>query len=191
MKILKAYHLTCCLILSCTFLQAAPFTCEDFHSEYARLLSSDSTTAYGSAGFGASDPSSYYAITTKPYPDPVELSLNRNNGSAQGSLELSPTGFIVNEVGEYWANISVTMLNQGAEPLLVPAYLAINGEYEETKIGNVGILQSNIPSNVFGSGNVIVTEEGTAINIIATNGESIFPHEVEVTAWSISLIQQQ
>jgi hypothetical protein len=191
MKILKTYHLACYFLLSGTLLQAAPFTYEQFHSEYARILGSVEDTSYGTAGFGVSDPSSYYPLTTKPYPDPVVLSVNRNNGSVQGGIELSPTGLIVNDVGEYWVNISATVLNQGTDPLLVPIYLAVNDQYEATKIGNIGILVPNILTNVFGNGVITITDIGTTIDIIATNGESPFPHEIEVVSWGISLIKKQ
>lgn len=146
---------------------------------------------FGSAGFGVTDPSLWYTITTNSYPESVALSLERNKGSSKGGVYLSPTGFTIGEGGDYWVSITAILQNPGSDSLLIPVFLAQNESFndEDPGVGGVVVLPPNVITTLNGTGIVQNIEPGTRLSLVATNGGYPFPQDVVVVGWGISLFK--
>lgn len=146
---------------------------------------------YGSAGFGVTDPSFWYTITTQSYPEAVPLSQGRNKGLAEGDIYLSPAGFTVGEKGSYWISITAILQNPGVDSILIPVFLAQNETFNEEnpEVGGVVVLDPGAISSLHGTGIVKDIEPGTRLSLVATNGGNPLPQDVTVIGWGISLFK--
>lgn len=145
----------------------------------------------GTAGFSTSDTSNWYEITTFSYPTPTPLSFNRNIGSTQGNVQLTDSGLIIGQSGNYWANITATVINNGDDPLLIPTFLVYNGVFDplnQNTVGGVGLALPGQLITIQASGVLQNVPGGTALSIIATNGGSgAVP--ISIVSWGISVFR--
>lgn len=192
MKFLKLFCLGSLILLSFSSIQAGelPKSCKKGASKNTKASHHQSSN-FGNAGFGVTDPSLWYTISTHSYPDSVPLSLNRNKGLSEGEVYLSPTGFTIGEEGSYWVNITAILQNPGTDSILIPVFLAQNETFNEEspEIGGVVTLAPNIITSVHGTGVIKNIEAGTRLSLVATNGGDPLPQDVNVVGWGISLFK--
>lgn len=177
-------------LLSCCFFLLSSVTLQAHHSNYSEHSLHQSPT-FGTAGFGVTDPSLWYTITTNSYPEVTLLSQKRNKGLEEGGVYLSPTGFTIGEEGNYWVEITVILQNPGTDPLLIPFFLVENETFDgdNPQIGGVVTLSPEFITSAHGTGILKNVAPGTRLSIVATNGGYPFPKDITVAGWSISLFK--
>jgi len=147
------------------------------------------TCNLGSASFSGGPPD-WFVIQTPTYPEFVLLSANRNVGSTQGNVKLTPTGLKINKSGNYSVSFSAILLNNNpAYTPLLPVFVIRNGIFDPTDtliLGGVVSLPNGLFETVQGTGILENVKAGTTLSIIATNGGSPEPEPVTVIAWGIS-----
>jgi hypothetical protein len=146
---------------------------------------------FGTAGFSVTDPNLWFTIDTNSYPELTLLSQGRNKGFTEGRIYLSPTGFTIGEAGNYWVSISAILQNPtDNSTILVPVFLArdeaINQD-DNSLIGGVVTLESNLIRTVQAEGILKNVAEGERFSLVATNAGYPLPQPVVVVAWGISL----
>lgn len=199
MKFLKVYQFGCFFLLSYVSLQAGQSvnSCNSVVIDrFASCCQQNfnflhQNSHFGSAGFGVTDPSLWYTISTNSYPDAVPLSEQRNKGLSEGGVYLSPTGFTIGEAGNYWVTITVILQNPGSDTILIPVFLAQNEQFDSANpdVGGVVTLEPNLIMTLNGTGIIKDVQPGTRLSLVATNGGAPFPQEVTVAGWSISLFK--
>lgn len=146
----------------------------------------------GSAGFSTTSAQSWYTINTLPYPTTVPLSLNRNQGFTEGKVELTPTGLLIREPGNYSISFSAILQNNDPEyTALIPVFVSLNEAFDplDIPVGSVVALPTGLVNTVHGTGILHQVKAGTTISLIATNGGSPQPQAIHVVAWNMSLFK--
>lgn len=147
---------------------------------------------FGSATYG-SNPAEWYTIETNSYPDVVLLSKNRNKGTSEGGVYLSPTGFTIGESGNYWISITAILQNPTEDStVLIPVFLSVNDEFDPddtNPIGGVITLSSGVIDSLHGNGVLKNVVPGTRLSLVATNAGYPFPIPVTVVGWNISVFK--
>lgn len=191
MKYLKLLQVAFVMFISHSVLQADHCNNSDIQFWTNQHCCSSQSSHFGNSGYGVTDPSLWYTITTNSYPESVSLSQNRNKGLSEGGVYLSPTGFTIGEKGNYWVNISAVLQNPGEDSLLIPVFLAQNEVFDivSPEIGAVAILEPNVITSLHGTGIIKNVQPGTRISIVATNGGYPLPQDVKVVGWGISLFK--
>lgn len=123
-------------------------------------------------------------------PETVPLSENRNIGSTQGDVELTPTGLLINKSGNYSVSFLAILLNDVDNyTALIPVFLVRNGVFSPTDtsvLGSIVALQPHIPGTVQITGILENVSAGTTLSLVATNGGSPEPQPITVIAWNIN-----
>lgn len=144
----------------------------------------------GIAAFTANTSAEWYQITTQPYPTVVPLSLNRDRGSTQGNVKLTPTGLLIRQPGNYSVTFNAILVNN--EPNyapLIPVFLIRNDIFDPNAtdiLGNVVTLPPNFINTVQFTGILENVKPCTKLSLVATNGGSPEPQPITVISWSIS-----
>lgn len=128
---------------------------------------------FGTAGYGNHTPDEWYTVETFSYPEISPLSLNRDLGTRQGRVYLSPTGITIGEAGNYEVNITAILFNPEEESVLTPVFLAIDDEFDpenSNTIGGVGIVEAGELHSIHGHGFLLNLEEGARLSLVVTNG---------------------
>lgn len=143
----------------------------------------------GSSGFTTMNPDNWYSIDTQPYPITVPLSLNRNNGFAQGDIELTSSGVRILKSGNYWVSYTGILFNPNVDPVLIPIFVVLNGVFDPNNtatLGTIGTVGSQMVLPISGSGLIENIPAGTTLSIVATNGSDAST-TLSVVGWNISL----
>jgi hypothetical protein len=135
----------------------------------------------------------WYTIDVNSYPETTPLSLNRNKGLSEGGVYLSPTGFTIGEVGNYWVSITAILQNPTEDSILIPVYLVANETLDPddvSPIGGIVTLDAGKINSVEGTGILKNVTPGTRLSLVATHACcSTSPVPVTVISWSISLFK--
>lgn len=144
----------------------------------------------GIAGFSTNNPADWYTLNTFPFPETVLLSINRNRGSVQGKVELTPTGLRIGKPGNYSVSFTAILINNN--PLytpLIPVFLIRNGVFDPNDtsgVGSIGALLLGVPTVIQATGILENVKAGTELTLVATNGGSPQPEEITVISWGIN-----
>ncbi len=161
------------------------------HSDDDADCSCDNNCETGTAVFSGG-PDDWFEIETLVYPATVLLSQNRNNGEVQGHVRLTPTGLQIGRSGTYWASFTAILSNEYPDYApLIPVFLVPNGvfnpENPNAQISAVTVVPPQYITTAQASGILMHLEAGTTLSLLATNGGSPQPEEVEVISWTITI----
>lgn len=143
----------------------------------------------GSASFFVTNPELWYTVETSPFPISTMLTLNRNGGTVQGDVQLTPNGLFLGEAGNYMVSYSIVMLNNlSLDPGNLVAFLVVNDVFDPmtggTLIASVGMVPFQVPSTIQGSGILHNVPAGSTISVIGTNtGDTL--QTFSIANWSI------
>jgi len=146
----------------------------------------------GTSGFSTMDPSNWYEIETFSYPVTTPLSINRSRGSTQGNIQLTDTGLIIGQSGNYSVSVTAILLNTGNDPILIPMFLVLNGIFDPSNpsiIGGVGTLLPGQITTIQATGVLEYVTPGTALSLVATNGGNPDPVPITVVGWGITVFR--
>lgn len=147
----------------------------------------------GTAAFSTSSSNLWYTIDIPAYPNTVPLSLNQNSGFTEGKIELTSTGLLIEEPGNYWASFNAIIVNpQDSGPALIPVFLVPNGVFDPNHtpvLGSVVSVPFQQLSTVQFSGILENVVSGTTFSLVATNGGGPELQPITVVGWSISLFK--
>lgn len=146
----------------------------------------------GNALFRAFAPDQWYAIRVPIVPDTALLSRKRTAGFVQGDLNLEPNGVTILREGTYSVNFSVILQNPDKENnLILPVFLALNGEVDPAGIENVAILRAGSVVSVSASGILRNVSPCTQLTIRIGNSPNAADDctRLNVISWDINLFE--
>lgn len=165
--------------------------CGSCHNRSHKNKIRTASAPLGVAAFQVTDSELWYSIDTSPYPITVLLSQNRNTGSTQGNIQLTPNGLLIGEAGNYSVSFTAVLQNPSTTSSpLIPVFLTLNGITDPTqaKSGSVVVLSPGLIGVAQGTTILENVVPGTTVSLLATNasGES---QPINIVAWAINLFK--
>lgn len=183
------YHFRLLIGFFCLFTNLA------FAHSHSKHRESDHLHHNNYATFSRSNltPDDWIDLETNSYPETTPLSLNANEGDSRGHVYPSPTGITIGEKGDYYVQIAAVVQNpDSTETILIPAFLAVNENFDLTPnltIGGIVTLHPEEIGTVNSFGILKDLEEGSRLSIVVTNAGYPTPIPLRVVAWRITAIK--